>query len=148
MTKNALEATKILLRNGPITELDSVYLMKGFIPVLPLGGKEWVPQVTSKKRQQVSVTLEHCYDDWCLAQMAKSLNQNEDYDFFMKRAHNYRNLCDPRIGFMAPKTADGKWVLTKMWQILFEGEARAEETIMQKQTPGPTLSAFNMMWPA
>lgn len=73
--------------------------------------KEWVTQVDSwHRRQSVSVTLEHSYDDWCLAQVAKALGKTADYDLFMKRAHNYRNLFDPRIGLMAPKTADGNWV--------------------------------------
>ena len=114
MKKNAMETTMIPWRNGPLTELDSVYLEKGFFPALPLGVKEWVPQVHSfEKRQSVAVTLEHCYDDWCLAQMAKSLNKVDDYNFFMKRSKNYQNQYDARIGFMAPKTADGKWVFNE-----------------------------------
>ena len=111
MKKNALEATMIPWRNGPLTELDSVYHEKGFFPALPLGEKEWVSEARGfERRQSVSVTLEYSWDDWCLAQMAKSLNKNEDYDFFMKRAYNYQNLYDDRVGFMAPKTADGNWV--------------------------------------
>jgi len=42
--------------------------------------------------------------------MAKALGKDADCEYFMKRAHSYQNLFDPRIGFMAPKTADGKWV--------------------------------------
>lgn len=73
--------------------------------------KEWVPQVDSwHRRQSVSVTLEHSYDDWCLAQLANALGKTADYDLFMKRAHNYQNLFDLKIGLMAPKTADGNWV--------------------------------------
>jgi predicted alpha-1,2-mannosidase len=111
MRKNAMEATMIPWRNGEVTELDSVYFAKGFFPALALGQKEWVSRVDNfEKRQSVSVTLEHCWDDWCLAQMAKSLNRKEDYDLFIKRSYNYKNLYDTTIGFMAPKTADGKWV--------------------------------------
>jgi len=62
------------------------------------------------RRQSVSVTLESAYDDWCLAQMAKALGRDSDYALFMKRAHNYQNLYDSTIGFMAPKAADGHWV--------------------------------------
>ena len=114
MKKNAIEATMIPWRNGPVTELDSVYFEKGFFPALSLGEKEWVPRVDRfEKRQSVSVTLEHCWDDWCLAQMAKSLNKRADYDFFMKRSYNYKTLYDPTIGFMAPRTADGKWVFNE-----------------------------------
>jgi putative alpha-1,2-mannosidase len=76
-----------------------------------VGVKEWVKEVDSwHRRQSVSVTLEHCYDDWCLAQMAKELGKEEDYQLFMKRAHNYQILFNPAIGMMAPKTADGQWV--------------------------------------
>jgi predicted alpha-1,2-mannosidase len=114
MKKNAMEATMIPWRNGMTTELDTVYHKKGFFPALPLGKKEWVKKVHNfERRQSVAVTLEHCYDDWCLAQMAKFLNKNEDCDFFIKRAKNYQNLFDSRVGFIAPKTADGKWVFNE-----------------------------------
>lgn len=112
MKKNAMEATMIPWRDqGPLTEIDRVYLEKGFFPALPAGEKEWVAEVDGfELRQSVAVTLEHCYDDWCLAQMAKALGKDEDYGYFIKRAHNYQNLFDPKISFMAPKTADGRWV--------------------------------------
>jgi predicted alpha-1,2-mannosidase len=111
MRKNALRATMLPWRNGPLNVLDSVYGRMGFFPALALGQKEWVPEVHPfERRQAVSVTLEHCYDDWCLAQMAKALNKEDDYEFFRKRALNYKNLYDSRIGFMAPKRADGTWV--------------------------------------
>ena len=39
---------------------------------LKLGVKEWVKEVNPwHRRQSVSVTLEHCYDDWCLAQIGE-----------------------------------------------------------------------------
>jgi putative alpha-1,2-mannosidase len=112
MKKNAMEATMIPWRDrGPLTELETVYFEKGFFPALPLGADEWIPQVHGfERRQSVAVTLEHCYDDWCLAQMARTLGKDDDDKYFMKRAHNYKNLYDARIGFMAPKTADGKWI--------------------------------------
>ncbi len=114
MRKNLMEATKIPWRNGLATELDTVYNQKGFFPALALGQKEWVKKVDSfEKRQSVAVTLESCLDDWCLAQMAKALNKKGDYDYFMKRSQNYQNLYDARIGFMAPKTADGNWVFNE-----------------------------------
>jgi predicted alpha-1,2-mannosidase len=114
MKKNALEATMLPWRNGSLTEPDSVYALKGFFPALRLGEKEWVPQVDRfEKRQAVAVTLEHSYDDWCLAQMAKALNKKDDYEFFLKRSYNYENVWDSRIGFMAPKSADGNWVFNE-----------------------------------
>ena len=113
MKNTAMGATLLPWRHGPLTSLDRVYLEKGFFPALAKGERETVKEVHPfEKRQAVSVTLETAYDDWCLAQMAKALNKQDDYTYFMKRAHNYQNLYDPRVGFMAPKSADGEWVLT------------------------------------
>jgi predicted alpha-1,2-mannosidase len=111
MKKNAMESTMLRSRSGPATPLDRVYMEKGFFPALGKNEKETVAEVHPfEKRQAVSITLENAYDDWCLAQMAKTLNKQADYEYFLKRALNYRNVFDSRIGFMAPKTADGKWV--------------------------------------
>jgi putative alpha-1,2-mannosidase len=140
MRKNAMEATMIPWRDaGHITELETCYYEKGFYPALPVSGlvtdseyvnfnplstmpyqiywmpevgvKEWVKEVDPwHRRQSVSVTLEHCYDDWCLAMLAKELQKEDDYKLFIKRAHNYENLFKPSIGMMAPKSADGKWI--------------------------------------
>jgi predicted alpha-1,2-mannosidase len=111
MKKNAMEATMLPWRRGPLTELDHVYQEKGFFPALAKGEKETVREVhPSERRQATGVTLENCYDDWCVAQMAKALKKDDDYTYFMKRAHNYENVFDPRIGFMSAKSADGKWV--------------------------------------
>jgi predicted alpha-1,2-mannosidase len=111
MRKNAMEATMLPWRRGPLTELDRVYLEKGFFPALAQGETESVKEVhPSERRQAVAVTLENSFDDWCLAQMAKALHKDADYAYFMKRAGNYKNVYNPQIGFMAPRSADGKWV--------------------------------------
>jgi predicted alpha-1,2-mannosidase len=111
MRKNATEATMLPWRRGPLTALDRVYQEKGFFPALAAGEKETVSEVhPSERRQAVAVTLENSYDDWAVAQMAKALHKDDDYAYFMKRAHNYENVYDSRTGFMAPKTADGNWV--------------------------------------
>jgi len=54
-------------------------------------------------RESVSRTLEYAYDDWCIAQFAKKLGKTDDYNYFIKRAQNYKNLFDPSTGFMRPK---------------------------------------------
>jgi predicted alpha-1,2-mannosidase len=59
---------------------------------------------------RVSNTLEYAYDDWCVAQMAKVLGEEDDYEYFMGRAHNYRNVFDPAVGYMRPKHENGSWV--------------------------------------
>ncbi|MBN2651993.1 MAG: GH92 family glycosyl hydrolase [Spirochaetales bacterium] len=62
-----------------------------------------------KKNESVSRTLEFAYDDYCVAQMAKSLGRLEDYNFFMERSKNYRNVYNEKTGFMAPRNSDGSW---------------------------------------
>ena len=57
-----------------------------------------------------SMTLEHAYQDWCLAQMAKTMGRLQDYEFFMKRSKNYRNLWNPESGYMQPRGEDGNWL--------------------------------------
>lgn len=58
----------------------------------------------------VSNTLEYAYDDWCLAQMAKTLGKTEDYEYFFRRSENWRNIFDPVSGFMRPKDAKDQWI--------------------------------------
>jgi hypothetical protein len=58
----------------------------------------------------VSNTLEYAFDDWCVAQMAKSLGKTEDYKYFMQRSQNYRNVFDRTTGYIRPKYAGGPWL--------------------------------------
>ena len=59
--------------------------------------------------ESVSRTLEQCYDDWCAAQLARSLGEEADYAFFLNRSRNYRNLFDPATGFFRGKDSQGRW---------------------------------------
>lgn len=110
--RNAMEATMLpWTHNGPLTELDRAHRELGYVPALRRGETESVPEVHGfERRQAVSVTLEHAYDDWCAAQLAEALGRKEDARELLARADNYRNLFDERIGFMAPRDADGEWV--------------------------------------
>lgn len=58
----------------------------------------------------VTKTLEYAYDDWCIAQVAKKLNRQSDYDRFMKRAASYKPLFDKQTLFMRGKLSNGEWV--------------------------------------
>ena len=60
--------------------------------------------------QSVSVTLEQAFDDWCVAQLAKKLGKEEEYNRFMKRSSHYRNLFNPANGFFQGKKSDGSWL--------------------------------------
>jgi len=60
--------------------------------------------------QSVSITLEQAFDDWCVAQLAKKLGKNDDYERFMKRSAFYRNLFNPETGFFQSKNDKGEWI--------------------------------------
>ncbi len=63
---------------------------------------------TEDESESVSKTLEYAYDDWCIAQYAKSIGRNDEYTYFIKRGQNYKNLFDASTGFMRART-NGGW---------------------------------------
>jgi len=111
LKKTIMEETKLPWVKGPATVLDRFYDEKGYFPGLKKDEKETVPEVHQfERRQSVAVTLASSYDDWCMAQIAKELGKNDDYEFFIKRSLNYRNLFNEKTGFYHPKDADGNWI--------------------------------------
>src|SRR5690606_6683799 len=48
--------------------------------------------------------------DWNVAQFARALGKQEDYAYFIRRAHNYRNVFDSSIGYFRRKDKDGNWL--------------------------------------
>lgn len=66
--------------------LDS-YKKYGFIP-------------TEMEAESVSKTLEYAYDDWTIAIMAQERGDEESYKTYIQRAQNYKNVYDPKLGFM------------------------------------------------
>jgi predicted alpha-1,2-mannosidase len=78
---------------------------RGLADYLKLG---YIPNGAST--YAVSATLDYAYDDWCVAQIAKRQNQQEDYETLMARAQNYRRLWDASVGFMRPKDPAGNWI--------------------------------------
>jgi len=72
------------------------YKTKGYIPA-------------DREGESVSKTLEYAYDDWCIAMMAKSLGNMEDYKTYLLRSQNYKNLFDRITGFIRAKSNE-TWV--------------------------------------
>lgn len=59
------------------------------------------------EHESVSKTLEYAYDDWCIAQIAEHTSNYGDYTNFMRRSQSWKNVFDPRTGFMRPKKNSG-----------------------------------------
>ena len=112
LRKNALEGTLVPWRAGKAKEIDDFYHRNGFFPALAPGEDEKYDYIDHgwEKRQAVSVTLEHSYDDWCLAQIAKYLGREDDYELLMRRSRNYLNVWNPETGYFAPKNEKGEWI--------------------------------------
>lgn len=72
------------------------YIKYGFLP-------------QDKHGWSVTITLEYAFDDWCIAQVAKKLGRQQDYELYLKRAQSYKNLFDATSGFFRAKNSDGKF---------------------------------------
>ncbi len=80
------------------------YMNNGYVPYpIPEGN-------FGGHQDGVSLTLEYAYQDYTLAQLAKKLGHSEDYDYFMDRSQNYKNVYDSSMGWMRPKDVEGKWL--------------------------------------
>ncbi|SNR43752.1 alpha-1,2-mannosidase, putative [Lutibacter agarilyticus] len=95
----------------PAGELEIFYKEKGYFPALNHGEKETIPEVHGfESRQPVAVTLGTSYDEWCLAQIAKELNEVEEYNSFLKNSFNYQNLFNSETKFFHPKNSKGEFI--------------------------------------
>lgn len=109
--KNSLDGTWLPWRKGPKCSLDDFLAEHGYMPALKPDETETVSQVHHfERRQAVSVTLAQSYDDWCAAQLARDLNHDVDYQLFLKRAADYKNVFRQDKGHVWPKDADGNWI--------------------------------------
>ncbi len=82
------------------------YITKGYIPYPnPDVPTERSPMHVNGPAQ----TLEYAYQDWTLAQLALALGKEEDYNLFMKRSENYKNVYDAQSGWARPMDVDGNW---------------------------------------
>ncbi|HUA81585.1 MAG TPA: GH92 family glycosyl hydrolase [Dyella sp.] len=72
------------------------YMKLGYVPI-------------DKEVEGGSKTQEYAYDDWAIAQMAKAMGKHDIFSTFDKRATYWRNVWDPKTGFMRARLTDGKF---------------------------------------
>jgi predicted alpha-1,2-mannosidase len=58
----------------------------------------------------VSTGLEYSFDYWCLAQMAKDLKKNSDYEKYISLAGAFKNYYDSSTGFLRARNRDGSFL--------------------------------------
>lgn len=59
------------------------------------------------EHESVSKTLEYAFDDWCIASMAMRAGQIDIADRYLERAQSWKNLFNPKTGFMQPRVKGG-----------------------------------------
>lgn len=72
------------------------YMKLGYVPI-------------DHDAEAVSKTVEYAFDDWAIAQMARSMGRTSVADDFEKRAQNWRNIFDRKTGFTRPRNSDGSF---------------------------------------
>lgn len=64
---------------------------------------------TSDPAETVARGLEYAIADWCVAQAAKDLNKQDDYQYFLKRSKSYTKYFDKQTGFVRGLSSEGKF---------------------------------------
>ena len=59
--------------------------------------------------QSVAFDMEYAIADAAAAAAARSMGNKEDEKYFTSRSHSYRHYFDKSLGFIRPKSSDGKW---------------------------------------
>ncbi len=66
-------------------------------------------------------TIEYAYDDYCIAEVAKSLGRMDVYEHYLKQSANWKNLWrsdyewDDVKGYIMPRDAEGRWLDSVPW---------------------------------
>ena len=74
-----------------------------------------------------SHTMEYAFSSYAVAEMAKALGKNQDYEKLINQAGYYKNLFDTETKFIRPKREDGRFIEKfdpmKAWDGFQEGNA-------------------------
>lgn len=91
----ALRAMTASAEYGPYGGLQH-YMKLGYVPI------DLEPEAASK-------TVEYAFDDWTIARMAEKMGRKDVADKYFKRAQNWRNVFDPKTGFVRAKKSNGEF---------------------------------------
>ena len=93
--RHALEACVSSATNETYGNLDD-YMNLGYVPY-------------DKSAVGSSMTLEYAYDDWTIAQLARSVGDSAVARQFSERSGNWKKLFNERTGFVGAKDSKGNW---------------------------------------
>ena len=93
--KRAMAAMTASATYAPYGHLGA-YMKLGYVPIDVDG-------------EGVSKTVEYAFDDWTIARAADAVGDKATAATFFKRAENWKNVFDGKVGFVRPKLANGQW---------------------------------------
>lgn len=100
-----------ILKDIPGFDVDKAYEAIKAYAMLDERGLKQVRELgfipADEEGESVAKALEYCISDWSIAQVAKKLGKQEDYDYFSQRALNYKKYFDPSDRFMKGLVAEG-----------------------------------------
>ena len=70
----------------------------------------YIPIGEHHENWSVSKTLEYAYDDWCIAMFARDLGKEEEYEYFMSRSQNWKNMYNEKRSWIQPKNDKGDFI--------------------------------------
>ena len=117
---------------------------KRLLPCSGLAGNEFLNVYNKKgyvpyEMNPASLTMDYAYDDFCVAQLAKSMGKYDDYEYLMKRSGNWKNLFNPELKFIVPKDSTGMWLKNYnpfSGQYLVEGNGWQYSLYVPHDVPG------------
>lgn len=91
----ALAAMTASAEYGPYGGLEH-YMKLGYVPI------DLEPEAASK-------TVEYAFDDWTIARVAEKMGKRDVAARYFKRAQNWRNVFDPKTGFVRARKSTGEF---------------------------------------
>lgn len=63
-----------------------------------------------RHHESVARALDYAYDDFCIAQVARSIGEDAAADSLLAESRAYTNSFDPAVAFMRGRNEDGTWL--------------------------------------
>ena len=69
----------------------------------------YIPYDLEPDKETVAKGLEYALADWCIAQVAQKVGDQDNYDYFLNRSKSYRHFFDKESRFMRGKDSKGNF---------------------------------------
>ena len=109
-----MDALYEILRRGALyspglshhREGNEEYWTLGYIP---MDRAAWYPLDRIRVWGPVSTTLEYCFADWALGELARALGHADDAERLSEQSRSWRNFTDRDLRLLRPRNRNGSW---------------------------------------